>query len=36
LFKCGKNDLKVLLDIMVKIEGECALKHIKMMEVDIA
>jgi len=21
---------------MVKIEGECALKHIKMMEVDIA
>jgi hypothetical protein len=28
--RCGKNDLGVLLDIMVEIERECALKYIKM------
>jgi hypothetical protein len=31
---CGKNDLGVLLDIKVEIERECALKYIKMKEVD--
>jgi hypothetical protein len=32
---CGKNILGVLLDIMVEIDGECALKYIKMKKVDI-
>ncbi len=32
---CGKNNLGVLVDIMVEIGGECALKYIKMKEVDI-
>jgi hypothetical protein len=32
---CGKNNLGVLLDIMVEINGERALEYIKMKEVDI-
>jgi hypothetical protein len=31
---CGKNDLGVLLDIIVEIEKECALKYMKMKEVE--